>query len=223
MHYHFSMAYFLDALKVISSVMHVTLIITFSSFVLAFVLSVFLALLSMTKNRGIQAILRVWISLFRGTPLLAQLFFFVYGLFPYIPGLRDVPLTYQGVICLALAFSVGMAETIRGAIESVDKGQMEACLSCGMTRGEGYRRVVLPQAFRLAIPSLMNCFIECFKGSALASMVGITEMMLRSKMLVSKTLRYTEGYLAVLLLYWVLNMIFITIQKRIEHRLGAKY
>lgn len=84
-------------------------------------------------------------------------------------------------------------------------------------------RIVFPQAIRLAIPALMNNFIECFKDSSLCSMVGITDMMLRAKMLVGRTLRYTEGYLAVLLLYWVLNMVFVTAQKELEHRLGRKY
>ena len=223
MTYQFSMEYFLQAVQVIATTMHTTLIITFVSFLLAFVLAIAMALLSLSRNAVIQAVLRVWISLFRGTPLLAQLFFFVYGLFPYLPGINKLHLTAQGIFCLALAFSAFMSETLRGAIESVDKGQMEACLSCGMTPFQAYRRVVLPQAFRLAIPSLMNNFIECFKGSALCSMVGITDMMLRAKMLVSRTLRYSEGYLAVLLLYWVLNMVFVAIQKRLERKMGAKY
>ena len=223
MRYQFSLEYFQNAVTTIASTMGTTLCITFVSFLTAFVLAVCLALLSLSKNRAIQAFLRVYLSLFRGTPLLAQLFFFVYGLFPQILLLRGLSLTVQGIACLSLSFAAPMSETLRGAIQSVDRGQMEACLSCGMTRTQGYVRIVFPQAIRLAIPALMNNFIECFKGSSLCSMVGITDMMLRAKMLVSRTLRYTEGYLAVLLLYWVLNMIFVTAQKELEHRLGAKY
>lgn len=223
MRYQFSMEYFQNSLLTILTTMHTTLIITFVSFLLAFVIAIFMALLSLSRNRVIQTVLRVWLSLFRGTPLLAQLFFFVYGLFPFIPGLNSLSLTTQGIMCLAISFAAPMSETIRGAIQSVDRGQMEACLSCGMTTAQGYVRVVLPQAFRLAIPALMNNFIECFKGSSLCSMVGITDMMLRAKMLVSRTLRYSEGYLAVLLLYWALNMVFVTVQKHIERRLGSRY
>ena len=223
MRYQFGFDYFRDAFLTVGSTMGTTLFITFVSFVSAFVLAIILALLSLSKNRGIHAFLRVYLSLFRGTPLLAQLFFFVYGLFPFIPVINKVGLTIQGVSCLALSFAAPMSETLRGAIQSVDKGQMEACLACGMTRGQGYVRIVFPQAFRLAIPALMNNFIECFKGSSLCSMVGITDMMLRAKMLVSRTLRYSEGYLAVLLLYWLLNMIFVTVQKELEHKLSAKY
>ena len=221
--YQFSTEAFWESIQTIAGAAHITLGLTFGSFLLAFVLAIFMAMLSMSKNHVIQWILRVWISLFRGTPLLAQLFFFVYGLFPVIPWICDWPLLPKGILCLALAFAAFMSETIRGAIQSVDKGQMEACLSCGMTTGQAYRRVILPQAFHLAVPSLMNNFIECFKGTALVSMVGVTDMMLTAKMLTARNLRFVEGYLAVLLLYWVINMVFVAIQKRLELRMGAKY
>lgn len=223
MRYQFSFDYFQSAFTTIASTMGTTLLITFVSFISAFLLAIVLALLSLSKNRGIHAFIRVYLSLFRGTPLLAQLFFFVYGPFPFIPGLNKLSLTVQGISCLALSFAAPMSETLRGAIQSVDKGQMEACLTCGMSRTQAYIRIVFPQAFRLAIPALMNNFIECFKGSSLCSMVGITDMMLRAKMLVSRTLRYSEGYLAVLLLYWLLNMVFVTAQKKLEQKLSAKY
>ena len=88
---------------------------------------------------------------------------------------------------------------------------------------QGYTHVVLPQAFRLAIPSLANNFIECFKGSALCSMVGVKDMMLQAKMLANKSYRFMEVYLCVLLLYWFINMVFGAIQKVIEQKANAKY
>lgn len=203
--------------------MQTTLLITFGSFVSAFILAILLAILAMGKNFFLQGLLKAWLSLFRGTPLLCQLFLFCYGVFPNVPLLNETSLTFQAVLCLALSYSAYMCETIRGAILSVDKGQMEACLSCGLTRAQGYRRIVLPQAFRLAIPSLMNNFIDCFKGSSLCSMVGVVDMMLRSKMLANKSYRFIEVYLCVMLLYWALNMVFVAGQKMLEHKLSAKY
>lgn len=221
--YHFSMEYFTDAFLPIMECMKVTLFITFASFIAAFFLAIILAVITMSKNKVIQAVLKIWLSLFRGTPLLAQLFLFCYGIFPYIPGVNKLTLTAQAILCLALSFSAYMSETIRGAILSVDKGQMEACITTGMTTMQGYVHVVLPQAFRLAIPSLMNNFIECFKGSSLCSMVGVVDMMLRAKMLANKTYRFIEVYLCVLILYWILNMIFVAIQKVIERKASSKY
>ncbi len=223
MYYHFSFQYFFDSFAPIISCMGITLSITFFSFVFAFIFAIVLALLSGVKNRGLQGILKVWLSLFRGTPLIAQLFLFCYGIFPYIPGISGMSLTAQAILCLALSFSAYMSETIRGAIISVDRGQMEACITTGMTSGQAYRFVILPQAFRMAIPALTNNFIECFKGSALCSMVGVVDMMLRAKMLANKTYRFIEVYLCVLILYWCLNMIFVAIQKRIERKANAKY
>lgn len=221
--YHFSVEYFTNAFFPIIECMQVTLLITFASFVFAFILAIFLAVITMSKSKVVQGVLKVWLSLFRGTPLLAQLFLFCYGIFPYIPGICNMSLTAQAIMCLALSFSAYMAETIRGAILSVDKGQMEACITTGMTTIQGYRHIVLPQAFRLAIPSLMNNFIECFKGSSLCSMVGVVDMMLRAKMLANKTYRFIEVYLCVLILYWILNMIFVAIQRIIERKAGSKY
>ena len=141
----------------------------------------------------------------------------------YETPVKDFPLEVQATICMALSFSAYMAETIRGAILSVDGGQMEACITTGMSTFQAYRYVVLPQAFRLAVPSLMNNFIECFKGSSLCSMVGVTDMMLKAKMIANKTYRFIEVYLAVLILYWALNMLFGYGQKLIERKLSAKY
>jgi putative amino-acid transport system permease protein len=116
-----------------------------------------------------------------------------------------------------------MSETMRGAIRSVDKGQMEGCLSVGMTYWQAMKRIVLPQALHYIIPPLSNNFLEVFKGTSLASMVGITEMMLKAKMMSSKDLRFMETYLAILFIYWGLNIIFSIIQKYLEVRISSKY
>ncbi len=221
--YRFAPQYFFEAFQPVLNCLKTTMAVTLASFVLAFVLAILLALVSQIKSRPLQAVLKVWLSLFRGTPLIAQLFLFVYGVFPLIPGIKELSLEIKAIFCLSLSFSAFMAETIRGAILSVDKGQMEACITCGMTSLQGYRHVVLPQAFRLAIPSLMNNFIECFKGSAMCSVVGVMDMMLQAKMLANKSYRFMEVYLCVLLLYWVINMVFVAIQKAVEQKMGAKY
>lgn len=221
--YNFEPSYFYEAFEPILKCLGMTMTVTFCSFIAAFLLAIVLAVIGMVKNRGVQFVMKVWLSLFRGTPLIAQLFLFVYGVFPLIPGISELSLAAKAIMCLALSYSAFMAETIRGAIVSVDKGQMEACMTCGMTTLQGYMHVVLPQAFRLAVPSLMNNFIECFKGSAMCSVVGVMDMMLQAKMLANKSYRFMEVYLCVLILYWVLNMIFVYVQKIIEKKANAKY
>ena len=199
MPYQFAPSYFISAFRPILSCLHTTMLVTFCSFALAFVLAIVLAVISTVKHPAVQWIMKIYIAIMRGTPLMLQLLAWYFG--PY--------------------FLFHMS--IRGAIASVDKGQMEACYTCGMTALQGYRHVVLPQAFRLAIPSLMNNFIECFKGSAMCSMVGVMDMMLRAKNLANTSYRFIEVYLCVLLLYWVINMVFVAIQKAVEQKAGAKY
>lgn len=221
--YEFSFVKFHDAFMPILTCLNTTLYLTVMTFVLGFALAIVTAGLSMNKNPIVGAFMKVWLSFFRGTPVLVQLFFFVYGLFPNMPLTRELPPIWHAIICLSLAYSAFMSETIRGAIRSVDKGQMEACRSIGMNYFQAMRRIILPQAAHYMIPPLSNNFLEVFKGTSLASMVGITEMMLKAKMMSSKDLRFMETYLAVLFIYWALNIIFSIIQRYIEKRIDKKY
>ena len=220
--YAFSFEKFVEAFLPILSKMGDTLFLTAGTFVIAMILAMILAFLSLGKNPVIGFMLKTWMSFFRGTPVLDQLFFFVYGLFPNIPGIKGLGAEWHAIICLSLAYSSYMSETIRGAILSVERGQFEGGYSIGMSTAQTMRRVVLPQAFRMAVPPLSNNFLEIFKGTALASMVGITEMMLKAKMISSKNLRFMETYLAVLFIYWALNILFTSLQKLLEQSLNRR-
>lgn len=221
--YAFSFDKFENAFQPILTCLGTTLYLTIMTFVVGFALAIVLAACSTVKNPFVSWFMKIWLSFFRGTPVLVQLFFFVYGLFPNLPLTRDMPPIWHAIICLSLAYSSFMSETIRGAILSVDRGQMEACKSIGMNYFQAMRRVILPQAIHFMIPPLSNNFLGVFKGTSLASMVGITEMMLKAKMMSSKDLRFMETYLAVLIIYWGLNIIFSIIQKYIEQYLDKKY
>ena len=218
--YQFSFEKFGSNFGPILSCLPTTLFLAFATFACAFVLACLIAFLSMRKNRAVTFVMKIWLSLFRGTPILVQLFFFVYGVFPNIPFMRGMSPIWYAIICLSLAYSAYMSETIRGAIASIPGGQMEACLTVGMSHAQGMRRVILPQAMRLAIPPLSNNFMEVFKGASLASIVGVTEMLLKAKMISSKDLRMMESYLAVLLIYWALSILFTFVQKRIEDHMA---
>ena len=150
--YEFNMKIFEGAFSPIASCMGVTLFLTFATFIIGFMMALAIAFLSMSKNKAVSAFLKIWLSFFRGTPLLVQLFFFVYGLFPNLPLTRSMTPIWHAIICLSLAYSAYMAETIRGAIQSVDKGQLEGCLSIGMTYFQGMRRIILPQAVHYSAP-----------------------------------------------------------------------
>ena len=231
----FDLEFFLKSIPQILTCLPVTLIVSFVSFFFSVVIGFTAAIIKIYKVPVLDKLTTLYISFIRGTPVLVQLYIICYGIPKVIyytqletGALQNIDINVipgMVYVLIAYSFNIGayMAETIRGAILSVDKGQMEACITTGMTTIQGYRHIVLPQAFRLAIPSLMNNFIECFKGSSLCSMVGVVDMMLRAKMLANKTYRFIEVYLCVLILYWILNMIFVAIQRIIERKAGSKY
>ncbi len=116
-----------------------------------------------------------------------------------------------------------MAESIRGAISSIDKGQFEAANSLGMTRTQTFSYIVLPQAIRVAIPSLMNNFIDMIKSTSLAFTLGVPEIMAKAQIEASSSYKYFESFLAVAIVYWVIVVTFTFFQRKIEAKLNKAY
>ena len=127
------------------------------------------------------------------------------------------------ILVLGLNEAAFMAETIRGALSSVDKGQYEASLAVGMTESQAMRRIIIPQAIRVAIPSLGNAFIGMVKGTSLGFTIGVVELMAEAKLLATKNYRIMEAYMAALFIYWVLIVILSQLQKLIEKKLNKAY
>jgi putative amino-acid transport system permease protein len=146
-----------------------------------------------------------------------------FGLPQVIPIFKNVTAYSAAIIGLSLNSAAYMSETIRASIVSVDKGQMEASLSVGMTHWQGMKRIVLPQAARVAIPSLANNFIDLIKGSSLAFTIGVAEIMAKSQMNASATYRFFESYLAVAIIYWITISFFSYLQKLLERKLSRAY
>lgn len=116
-----------------------------------------------------------------------------------------------------------LAEIFRAALNSVDEGQLEACLSVGMTKLQAYRRIILPQAVRNAIPATGNTFIGLLKETSLAFTLGVMEMFAQGKMYASGNLKYFETYLAVAIVYWVLTIIYSILQDLFERAMSKPY
>lgn len=163
---------------------------------------------------------KVWKSIFRGTPLLAQLFWICYGLPQIIEPLKYVPIEILLIAGMSFNASSYMAESLRGAVLSIDSGQMEACLSSGMTAFQGMRRIVLPQAFRVAVPALSNNFVDIIKQSSLAFTLGIKEIMSVAKMEGASAHKFLEAFTAVMIVYWLVIFAVNCLQKLLEKRLN---
>ncbi len=212
-----------DLLFQLVGVLPVTLGMSFLAMLLALVLAIVFAIVQIFRIPGLNGFTQLYISFFRGTPLLVQLFLFYYGLPQMFPGMTVITAFQATTLGLGLHFAAYMAELIRGAILGVDQSQMEAALSVGMDRLTAMRRIILPQAARIAVPGLMNSFIDLLKSTSLAFTLGVAEIMAKTQLEAASSFRFLESYLVLALVYWIVIMIMTWGQKYTEKRLEEAY
>ncbi|GEN25238.1 amino acid ABC transporter permease [Halomonas cupida] len=215
--------YMLGLVPVLLSYLPLTLAMAAAGMALALVLACLLAVIRVLKLPVLNGFTMLFISFFRGTPLLVQLFLFYYGLpqvLSFLTAINGITATIMG---LTLHFSAYMAESIRAAIIGIDRSQTEAALSIGMTNGQLMRRIVLPQAARIAAPTLMNYFIDMIKATSLAFTLGVTELMGATQKEASGSFLYFEAFVTVALIYWGIVELLAWLQRQLEHRLNEAY
>ncbi len=199
----------------------VTIKLSLFAILLGFTLSFFIAIVVYAKVPVLNKFFKVYISFFRGTPLMAQLFCFYFGILPMFSRLVLKVSSFQAaLIILSLASSAYMAESLRAAISSIHKGQMEAAQSIGMTYAQAMFRIILPQAIKVATPTLFSSFINIIKDTSLVFAIGVKEMMATAQLEGASGYRYLEAYICVLLVYWGITSLMGFIQKKIEIKLG---
>ena len=214
----------IDALpKMLEYGLKVTLPLTALSFSLALVICVVVALIQYARIPVLRQLCRVYIWFIRGTPLLVQLFLVFYGL-PYL----GIQLEAFPTAVLVFGFNEAayMAESLRGALEAVPKGQLEAGLCVRMSYIKIMWHIVLPQAFRTAFPALSNSLISMVKGTSLAATITVTEMFRQAQVINARVYEplalYTECALVYLLFCSVLTILQQVIEKRLNHYGGYK-
>ncbi len=196
-----------------------TIQLTITSLFLGTFLGVLTALLKLSRNRIMFWVATSYTWIFRGTPIILQLFFFYYAL-PMM-GISLSPLS-AAIIGLSLNCGAYMAEIIRGGIISIDKGQFEASKALGFTYFQTMRKIILPQTFRVIIPPVGNEFISMLKDTSLVSTIAMVELMRSAVQISSTTFKYTEMLIAAALLYLIMTSIFTGVFSIIEKKL-SKY
>jgi polar amino acid transport system permease protein len=195
-----------------------TILLSVLSIALATILSLLGALGRLSKYPPAYALATFYISLIRGTPLLLQIIFFFLAL-PQL-GIRLTGLS-AGVLALGLNYGAYMTEIMRAGIQSVDQGQREAALAIGMTQPQIMRRIILPQALRLVIPPIGNQFIAMLKDTSLISVTGfVWEVLWRAQKVGRANFRSLEALLIAAVFYWIITILFTTVQDRIEEYLA---
>jgi len=196
-----------------------TLQLSLGGMVFGLLLGFILALMRLSKFWPLSWLSRFYVSVFRGTPLIAQLFMIYYGLPQFGIELDPIP---SAMIGLSLNTAAYTSETLRAAISSIEKGQWEAAASIGMNPWQTMRRVILPQAARTALPPLGNSFIGLVKDTSLAATIQVPELFRQAQLVTSRTLEVFTMYLAASLIYWVLATILSFLQNRLEDRVNRQ-
>ena len=212
-----SMELFLDSFwDILLPGLLVTIPLTALSFTFALIIAVIVALIQFANVPILTQIARFYIWIIRGTPLLVQLFIVFYGL-PHVGILID-PFV-AAVVVFSINEGAYCSETMRAALESVPKGQLEAGLCAGMSWGQTIRRIVLPQAFRTAFPTLGNSLISMVKDTSLAANITVTEMFMTTQRIVARTYEPLLLYVEVGLIYLIFCTVLTKLQTSGEKRL----
>ncbi|MBR0165106.1 MAG: amino acid ABC transporter permease [Lachnospiraceae bacterium] len=213
------LALFLESFpKILVPGLLVTIPLTAISFALAMVIAIFVAMIRFARIPVLSQLMQIYIWIFRGTPLLVQLFVVFYGL-PHA-GLLIDPFP-AAVLVFSLNEGAYCAETVRAAIEAVPQGQLEAGYCVGMTYLQTMRRIILPQAMRTAFPPLSNSLIAMVKDTSLAANITVTEMLMVTQRIVARTYEPLLLYVEVGLIYLIFSTVFTFLQRAGEKKLNT--
>ena len=212
----------------ILSALPVTLELTLIATLIGYLLGLGLALIKLKRVPVLRQLAAVYISVIRGTPILVQLYVTYYGI-PLILkwhnmnygtnyNINAIPAILFAVVALGLNQSAFDAEVIRASIKSVDKGQIEAAKSMGMSGFQILGRVTLPQAIVVALPSLGNSLISLIKGTSLAFTVAVVDLTAQGRILAGRNFRYFEVYVSLAIIYWVITLVLENVFRLLEKR-----
>ncbi len=226
----FDFQFMINSIPAILKHLPVTLIITLVALIAGLLIGFVVALIKIYKIPVLKQISTVYVSFIRGTPLLIQIYLSYYG----IPIILQYVNLYLGtdfninniapIIFIYIAFALNhgayASETIRGAIGSVDKGQFEAAHSIGMTASQTMRRIIIPEALKIALPNLGNNILGLIKGTSLAFSISVVDIVAAANMIGSRSYRFFEVYIVVALVYWItctlLNYLVRLIEKKVH-------
>ncbi len=199
----------------------ITIEVSVLSLLFAFVLGLCSYFFAQSKKAPLRWISKIYVGLIRGTPMLVQVFYVYFAipqLLQYLGFDVRLEIFMAGLITLTLNAGAYMSEIFRGAINAVSTGQMEAARSLGLSHGQAMRKVILPQAFRICLPSLVNQFIITIKDSSLISVIGLAEIMYQAKIYVGRTMESFATYTWVAIFYLVLIGVLTYVAKIVERK-----
>lgn len=216
----FNWSLIIDNLPLLLQGAIITIEITAMSVGCGFLIGMFMSLANLSNIWIIRALARCYVDIIRGTPLLVQIFLIYFAL-PMIIGQRIDPFVAAVTAC-SINSGAYVSEIFRAGIQSIDKGQMEAGRSLGLSWAQTMRYVIMPQAFKAIIPPLGNEFIAMLKDSSLVSVIGFEELTRRGQLIIAKTYASFEIWGAVAMIYLIMTLTISRIVAYLERRYNVK-
>ena len=226
-----------QVLRTLLKGVQITVFVTLVGFVLASVIGMGVALMSLSRSLVLRQIARFYTEILRGIPILVLLLYVAFVLAPgMVAGwnwlavhlgieplrVRDFSLLWRAILALTIGYSAFIAEVFRAGLLSVDEGQIEAAEALGLSRSQVFRLVVLPQAIRTILPPLGNDFVAMVKDSSLVSVLGVLDVTQLGKVTAAGNFRYFETYNVVALIYLTMTITLSLLLRRLEARLRDK-
>ena len=209
---------FIQSLPLLMQGLALTLELAAVSLAIAMVIGIIASLMGMSKNPVFRAINRAFVAIIRGTPLLVQGFFIYFGITGVL-GIRMSAFT-AGVIALSLNAGGYMSEIFRGGIQAVDPGQTEAARSLGLSKRQTTWRIVIPQAIRICIPSVVNQWCITIKDTSIISVLGFAELTKIGQQIIARTFRSFEVWIMVGVLYFVVIYLLTVLARIVERKVS---
>lgn len=233
-----SSPFYTQLLQTLIKGLSITVYVSLVGFALACGLGMLLALASLSEAAWLRQMARFYIEIVRGVPMMVLL---LYVAFVLAPGLvygwnavseplgfdalrnRDFSMLWRAVLALCIGYSAFIAEVFRAGLQSVDRGQVEAAMSLGLTRWQRFRHIVFPQAIRTILPPLGNDFVAMVKDSSLVSVLGVADITQLAKVSAAGNFRYFETYNTVAVLYLSITIALSVGLKALENRMRARH
>ena len=206
----------IDALPTLWEGFLLTLLLTVISLLIATIIGLISGLMSLSSRVWVSGIARVYVNVIRGTPLLIQILFIYFGL-PSVLQINLQPFT-AGIIAISVHIGAYVSEVFRSGIEAVDRGQVEAGRSLGMSPAQTMRKIVIPQATRQMVPPMMNQFITGVKDTSLLAVIGVAELTQRGQSIYAVNYRAFEILTMVALMYLLFTYTLYRLSRLVENR-----
>lgn len=196
----------------------VTIEITLIALVIALFLGLTFGMMAISNNVVLKTVSRIYVDIIRGTPLIVQAFFIYFGL-PNVLDNFKIDAFAAGVIAISVNAGAYMVEIFRGGILAVDKGQMEAARSLGLSYGKAMLKIVLPQAVRKMVPAFINQFIISLKDTSILTVIGIRELTQSGEIIIANNYKAFETWAMVGIMYFVIITVLSYAARGLERRL----